>query len=292
MDAGLRRRKALAATVAGVFVVFHLGALLPLWVGWSPVALGVALGLYLIRGFGITAGYHRLFAHRAYTANRVVQFLLALAGSLAVQGGLFWWVSHHRDHHAGTDTDKDVHSPVARSFWYAHMGWMVAPSSFEKPRFRLNDLAKFPELRFLQRHYLALLMLQAAALFGLGHGLALWAPELGTSGLQMLAWGLFVGTVALWHATFLVNSVGHRWGSRDHDTRDNSRNNVLVALVTLGEGWHNNHHKHPRSARAGERWFEFDPTWWALRTLGWLGLVGNFQLPAQRAAQAAAGERI
>ena len=280
--AGLRQRKALAVTVAAMFALFHVGALLPIWVGWSPVALAVAFALYVIRAFGVTAGYHRYFAHRAFKTSRPVQFLLGLAGSLAMQGGLFWWVSHHREHHAGTETEHDVHSPVVKSFWYAHMGWMMDEKSFGTPRFKLKDFAKYPELRFLQRQYAIVILLQAAAIYGLGAALAIWAPELGTNGPQMLAWGLFVSVVALWHSTFMVNSVAHVWGSRNFDTKDNSRNNALVAFLTLGEGWHNNHHAYPASPRHGLGWSQPDPTWIGLSVMRALGLVWGFRGSPER----------
>lgn len=274
---GRAQRQARAVAVG--FVVFHAACLLVFYVGVSAVALLVAAATYLIRGLGITAGFHRYFAHRGFKTNRPFQFLLALAGSLAVQGGLFWWVSHHRAHHRFTETERDQHSPRMHGLWQAHMGWMLDPKCFGSSGAHAKDLHQYPELKALQRLYVPLILAQAALLFAFGAGLnALW-PELGTSGLQMLVWGFFVSTVLLWHATFMVNSVCHRWGSRPHETGDDSTNNGFVALFALGEGWHNNHHHYAVSARHGLEWWQFDLTWVVLRALEKLGLVRELKLP-------------
>lgn len=265
--------------VAAIMVLFHLGALGVFFTGVSAAALVVAGVMYLIRGFGITAGYHRLLAHRSFQTSRPVQFLLALAGSLALQGGPLWWVSHHRSHHRDTDTSRDIHSPKTRGLWHSHMGWMMTGEAFQESGTNARDLHRFPELKFLQRNYVAIALVQAAALFGLGALLNAWFPHWGTSGMQMLVWGLFLSTVALWHATFMVNSVCHRWGARPYETGDVSTNNPLVAILALGEGWHNNHHFYPFSARHGLRWWQFDLTWVTLRAMQSLRLVSNLKLP-------------
>ncbi|HKL63052.1 MAG TPA: fatty acid desaturase, partial [Woeseiaceae bacterium] len=251
--------------------IFHLGCLGAFWTGVSPAALTVALILYLVRGFGVTAGYHRLLAHRSFRAGRPVQFLLALAGSLATQGGPLWWVAHHRSHHRYTETDRDIHSPRTQGFWRSHMGWMLSAESFRENGANARDLYRVPELKFLQQHYVWIVLGQGAAIYALGTGLAALGVE--TSGPQMLVWAWFIATVALWHATFMVNSVCHLWGSRPFDADDASTNNWLVAVLALGEGWHNNHHKFAYSARHGLEWWQFDLTWVLLRGMEKLGLI-------------------
>jgi stearoyl-CoA desaturase (delta-9 desaturase) len=268
-----------AFVVALIMIVFHIGALGAVFTGLSPVAAGVALALYLVRGFGVTAGFHRLLAHRSFQTSRPVQFLLALSGSLAIQGGPLWWVAHHRSHHRDTDTAEDIHSPTTQGFWHSHMGWMMSAAAFHEQGSNARDLHRYPEIKFLQRHYVALLVLQAVVLYALGAVLDWLAPGLGTSGAQMLVWGLFVSTVALWHATFMVNSVCHIWGGRPNATGDDSTNNAFVALFALGEGWHNNHHAFPFSARHGLRWYQFDLTWVILRLMEKCRLVSNLRLP-------------
>lgn len=265
--------------VAAVMLLFHVGALGAFFVGVSVPAIVVAVFMYMIRGFGVTAGFHRLLAHRSFQTSRPVQFLFALAGSLAMQGGPLWWVAHHRAHHRDTDTVEDIHSPTTHGFWQSHMGWMMSAEAFQEKGANSRDLHRFPEIKFLQRHYVTLALAQGAALFGIGAGLNALYPDLGTSGLQMLVWGLFVSTVALWHATFMVNSVCHIWGGRPNKTGDDSTNNAVVALFALGEGWHNNHHAFPFSARHGLLWWQLDLTWMLLKTLEKLGLVSNLKVP-------------
>lgn len=270
--------------------IFHLGCLGAFWTGVSPAALTAALILYLVRGFGVTAGYHRLLAHRSFRAGRPVQFLLALAGSLATQGGPLWWVAHHRSHHRYTETDRDIHSPRTQGFWRSHMGWMLSAESFRENGANARDLYRVPELKFLQQHYVWIVLGQGAAIYALGAGLAALGAD--TSGAQMLVWAWFIATVALWHATFMVNSVCHLWGSRPYDAGDTSTNNWLVAALALGEGWHNNHHKFAYSARHGLEWWQFDLTWVLLRGMEKLGLVSDLRLPRRRMlerARAAAG---
>jgi len=260
--------------------IFHLGCLGALWTGVSPAALAVALILYLVRGFGVTAGYHRLLAHRSFRAGRPVQFLLALAGSLATQGGPLWWVAHHRVHLRYTEADRFIHSPRTQGFWRSHMGWMLSAESFRENGANARDLYRVPELRFLQQHYVWIVLGQGVALFALGEGLAGLGAD--TSGPQMLVWAWFIATVVLWHATFMVNSVCHLWGSRPFDADDTSTNNWLVAILALGEGWHNNHHKFAYSARHGLEWWQFDLTWVLLRGMEKLGLVSELRRPRRR----------
>jgi len=259
---------------------FHLAILGAIWTGVSRVALIVGGMLYVIRAFGVTAGYHRLLAHGAYKTNRAVQFGLTLLGSLSTQGAPLWWVSHHRNHHRYTETPRDIHSPTRNGFWYSHIGWMMDKACFEGTASNVKDLLRYPEIKALQRYYPVVLLLQAIAIYALGAWLGSAYPELGTSGPQMLVWALFISTVALWHATFMVNSVCHLWGNQQYNTGDHSTNNWIVATLTLGEGWHNNHHRFSASARHGLRWWQLDCTYLTLRLMQKLRLVRALKLPS------------
>jgi stearoyl-CoA desaturase (delta-9 desaturase) len=255
------------------FVALHVACLGVVWVGWSPVAVSVAVGLYLVRMFAITAFYHRYFSHRAFRTSRAVQFLFAVIGNSSAQRGPLWWAAHHRKHHRRSDTESDVHSPVARSMLESHVGWIVRQPNFATDQEQVRDLARFPELRWLNRFDSVAPLALGASLYALGELLAAWAPGLGTNGLQMLVWGFAISTTVLFHATFTINSLAHRYGSRRFATTDDSRNNAWLALITLGEGWHNNHHHYPHSTRQGFRWWELDITWLVLRGMQALGLV-------------------
>lgn len=272
---------------AAPFIAMHLACLGVLWVGVSPVALWVAAALYAVRMFALTGFYHRYFSHRTFRTSRAVQFAFALIGAACVQRGPLWWAAHHRQHHAHADTALDPHSPTVFGFLWSHMGWFLTPQAFRTEWSRIPDLAKYPELRWLDRYDTAVPVLLAIALYGLGALLHAVAPQLGTSGGQMLVWGFFVSTVVLFHATVTINSLAHRFGRRRFDTGDDSRNNAWLALLTFGEGWHNNHHFFPGSARQGFRWWEIDLTWYGLRLLALLGLVWDLKpVPAWVARRA------
>ena len=206
-----------------------------------------------------------------------MQLLFAVLGCTAAQKGPLWWASHHREHHAFTDTPRDPHSPGQQGFWYSHMLWFLDPRSHAVREERIRDVLVVPELRILERYHWVPVAASMAALYFLGHFLANAYPGLGTGGPQMLIVGFFFSTVLLYHGTFLVNSVGHAFGSRRYETRDTSRNNAFVSLVSLGEGWHNNHHRFPLSARQGFFWWEFDPTWYALWALARLHVIGGLR---------------
>ena len=258
---------------AAPFVAMHLACLGVIWVGVSPLALIVAAALYAVRMFALTAFYHRYFSHRTFQTSRVVQFVFAVIGASCVQRGPLWWGAHHRHHHQVTDTPADPHSPRIHGFLWSHMGWFLTPRNFRTDLSRVPDLAQYPELRWLDRFDIAVPVLLAVTMYGLGVLLQHVAPSLGTSGGQMLVWGFFVSTVVLFHATVTINSLAHRYGKRRFDTRDDSRNNVWLALLTFGEGWHNNHHFFPGSSRQGFRWWEVDVTWYGLKLMAMLGLV-------------------
>lgn len=264
------------------FIAMHVCCLAVFQVGYSPIALIAALLLYAIRMFAITGFYHRYFSHKAFRTSRPIQFMFALLGAASVQRGPLWWAAHHRNHHRHSDTENDVHSPLNRGFWWSHAGWFLSERGFSTDRSMIPDLMRFPELRWLDRFDLLVPLALAMMLFLLGSLLEVTAPQLGTNGPQLLVWGFFVSTVALFHATVTINSLAHRWGTRRFATRDNSRNNWLLALLTFGEGWHNNHHHFPGSARQGFCWWEIDLTYYGLRLLAALGLVWDLKpVPAQ-----------
>ncbi|MHB8447362.1 MAG: acyl-CoA desaturase [Rudaea sp.] len=259
------------------FIGMHLACLGVIWVGFSWTALAVAAALYALRMFALTGFYHRYFSHRAFKTGRVTQLLFALIGAMCVQRGPLWWAAHHRNHHRHADTEQDIHSPLHRGFLWSHMGWFLTPRGFRTDWSAIPDLRRYPELRWLDRFDIAVPILLAGGLFFLGRRLQFAHPALHTSGAQMLVWGFFVSTVVLFHATVTINSLAHRFGSRRFATRDNSRNNWLLALITFGEGWHNNHHHFPGAARQGFRWWEFDLTYYLLRLLAACGLVWDLK---------------
>jgi stearoyl-CoA desaturase (delta-9 desaturase) len=237
--------------------------------------------------FAITGWYHRYFSHRSFRAGRSVQFLFAFLGCAAAQKGPLWWASHHREHHMYSDTPRDPHSPLHQGFWRSHVLWFLDPSSHAVKENRIRDFLAFPELRWLERYHWTAIVASIGALFALGHVLNLAKPSLGTGGLQMVAWGFFVSTVLVYHGTFCVNSLGHMVGRQRYQTGDQSRNSALIAFLTLGEGWHNNHHRYPLSARQGFFWWEFDPTWYGLRILSWIGLIRDLKPVPERVRQEA-----
>ena len=248
------------------FIAMHLCCLALFFVSPSWVSLVLCGVLYFVRMFGITAGYHRYFSHRAFKTSRVFQFMLAFLGCTSMQKGPLWWASHHRGHHRHTDTLEDPHSPVVRTFWWSHIGWLLVPDYDETKMSAVHDWSSYPELRWLNR----LQWLPGVLVAGL-----CWLID-GWSGVL---WGFLLCTVLLFHATFLVNSVCHLWGSRRYATADASRNNWWVALFTLGEGWHNNHHHYQSSARQGFFWWEIDVSYYLIKLMGFIGLVWDIRKP-------------
>ncbi len=229
-------------------------------VGWSWKALAWLAGTYALRMFAVTAGYHRYFSHRSFKTSRAFQFVLALLGLGAAQQGPLWWASHHRRHHRVSDQPDDLHSPKQRGFWWAHIGWTQQRGGVPIEHARIRDLARFPELRFVDDHH---------QWFAVGYGVVLFL----IGGWPALIWGHFVSLVVSWHATFCINSLAHVWGRRRYATNDDSRNNGILALLTFGEGWHNNHHHYQRSARQGFLWWQLDITFYILKALEGLGIV-------------------
>jgi stearoyl-CoA desaturase (delta-9 desaturase) len=245
----------------------HVGAVagvIALGFSWSGVA--IALGFYVVRMFFVTAGYHRYFSHRAFKTSRGFQLALAIGAQTAVQRGVLWWAATHRHHHKHADQPDDIHSARRDGFWWAHVGWSTSPTSDVVDYDQIKDLTKFPELVWLDRWK----HLPAIAIFAL---------MFVVGGAHLAVWGGLVSTVLLWHGTFTINSLSHLIGTRRYDTGDNSRNNWVLALITLGEGWHNNHHHYMTSANQGFRWWQIDPTFYGLRLLGWLGVVWDVRRP-------------
>jgi stearoyl-CoA desaturase (delta-9 desaturase) len=258
-------------------VLLHTGCLLVFWVGWSPVAVIVALVLYLIRMFAITGFYHRYFSHKAFKTNRFWQFVFALIGNASVQRGPLWWASHHRHHHRFADRDNDVHSPLQHGFWWSHIGWLTSRDNFPTRIKYIQEWLLFPELRWINRFDTVIPILLAGCIYLAGAILEKLAPSLDTNGLQLLVWGFFISTVVLLHATCTINSLDHMFGTRRYNTRDTSRNNAILAILTLGEGWHNNHHHYAVSARQGFMWWELDITYGLLVLLSRLGVVRDLR---------------
>ncbi|WP_437525728.1 acyl-CoA desaturase [Sorangium sp. So ce726] len=245
--------------VLGIAAI-HVGTVVAIVRGatWKLAALAAAT--YLVRMFAITAVYHRYFSHRSYKTSRGLQFLLALLGTTATQKGPLWWGGTHRVHHKYSDTERDVHSPLRRGFWYAHMGWWLGREHEELDLKRIPDFAGFPELRWLERYHVVGPLGMMALLFAVG-------------GYDAFLWGYVVSTCALMHGTFTINSLAHVFGSRRYATTDTSRNNFWLALITLGEGWHNNHHHYMSSANQGFFWWEIDVSFYILRAMEKLGLI-------------------
>ena len=247
------------------FWAVHVAAIVGVAVvGFSWLGVILAFALYVIRMFFVTAGYHRYFAHRTYKTSRWFQAVLALGAQSAMQRGVIWWAARHREHHKHSDTTEDVHSPVHRGFWWAQVGWTTSERSDDADLTTVKDLTKYPELRWISaaKHW---------------PGVALAAVLLLVFGPVGLVWGFFVSTVLLWHGTFTINSLSHMFGSRRYETPDDSRNSMLLALITLGEGWHNNHHHYLASANQGFLWWEIDITYYVLRGLSAIGVVRDLK---------------
>jgi stearoyl-CoA desaturase (delta-9 desaturase) len=250
------------------FVGVHLLPLLVVFTGVSARAVVLCVVFYWTRVFFITAGYHRYFSHRAYRMGRIPQFVMAFGGTTASQKGPLWWAAHHRQHHRASDTPADPHSP-RKGFWWSHAGWILCDKYAATNQDRVRDLARYPELRFLERF----------------DWIGPWALAMfcylvaGWSGFLI---GFVLSTVLVWHATFTVNSLAHVIGRPRYDTGDDSRNTALIAAITLGEGWHNNHHHFQSSARQGFFWWEIDLTYYALRLLAMIGVVHDLRTPPER----------
>jgi stearoyl-CoA desaturase (delta-9 desaturase) len=248
------------------FALVHLAAFGVLWTGFPAYAVWMAVALYVIRMWAVTAGYHRYFSHRSYKTSRLGQFILAFVAQSSAQRGALWWSAIHRHHHLHSDTPEDVHSPRHHGFFYSHVGWIFNHNNWRPDYGTIRDLAQYPELRWLDRFYLVPAVVLAVGCFVFG----------GWPGLFV---GFFLSTVILYHGTFAINSMAHEVGNQRYLTGDDSRNNWFLALVTLGEGWHNNHHHYQSSTRQGFKWWEIDITYYILKGLSWLRLVWDLREP-------------
>jgi stearoyl-CoA desaturase (Delta-9 desaturase) len=259
------------------FWTLHLVCLGVFFVGYSHTALIVALILYFIRMHAITGWYHRYFSHRTFKTSRTMQFIFAFIGNTSAQRGALHWASHHRDHHRFSDQPKDPHSPRQHGFWISHTLWFSKRENATAQSRKLKDFASYPELMFIDRFDFIAPLCLGIALFLLGNLLYHFAPELQTNGGQMVIWGFFISTVALYHGTFSINSFGHILGKTRFKTGDDSKNSFILALITLGEGWHNNHHHYANSVRQGFRWYELDMSYYIIWGFSKLGLVWNLK---------------
>jgi len=258
--------------LTGRFVAVHLLCLTAFWTGISWSAILLFFALYAGRMFAITGGYHRYFSHRTYKMGRVMQFIMAFLAQSSAQKGVLWWASHHRHHHTHSDEPDDVHSPKHHGVWYAHVGWLFDPDWADTDDQRIKDLARYPELVWLDEYH----MIPPVIL-----GTATWLVA-GWSGLVV---GFLWSTVALWHATFTINSLAHVFGGKRYDTGDESRNNWFLALITFGEGWHNNHHHYQASAAQGFYWWEYDITYYVLKAMEKVGLVQDLRTPPEHVVE-------
>jgi stearoyl-CoA desaturase (Delta-9 desaturase) len=250
------------------FVTVHLACIAVIWTGVTWQAVAICAVLYWLRIFGIGAGYHRYFSHRAYSTSRAFQLVLALLSQSTAQKSVLWWAAKHRHHHLHSDTEQDVHSPRHQGFFYSHVGWIFVRRHDTTDLAKVADFARYPELAWLHRFELA----PAIAL-----GVLCWL----IGGWPGLVVGFFWSTVLVYHATFCINSLAHVHGRQSYVTGDDSRNNWLLALITMGEGWHNNHHAYQSSVRQGFRCWQVDPTFYILKGLSWLRLVWGLKTPPE-----------
>jgi stearoyl-CoA desaturase (Delta-9 desaturase) len=265
------------------FVILHLGCLGIFVVGWSWTAIGVAIALYLIRMFAITGIYHRYFSHRTFKTSRAAQFVFAMVGASSAQRGPLWWAANHRAHHRESDTPADPHSPIHYSFFRSHAGWFMCTRYYATRYERIRDFARFPELVWLNRFDKAMPAALGLGVYLCGKLLEHTLPSLGVTGMQLFVWGFVLSTTMLFHATASINSFAHIFGNQRYDTGDESRNNFWLALITLGEGWHNNHHKHMSCTRQGFYWWEIDITYYLLKLLSWMGVIWDLKQVPRKA---------
>lgn len=248
------------------FIATHLACISVFWVGCSFKLLLVCFLSYFFRMFAITGFYHRFFSHRSFKTSRVMQFIFAVAGASAAQRGPLWWSAHHRSHHKHSDQERDPHSPTQHGFIWSHIGWFIDEKNFDTNDKYINDLRKYSELVFLNRFDIVVPVLFATGMYFIG-------------GWAYVVWGYFISTVIVYHVTFSINSIAHQYGAKKFSTEDESRNNWLLAILTLGEGWHNNHHFWPSSARQGFKARQVDITYMLLKTLEFFGLIWDLRLP-------------
>jgi len=247
------------------YILIHIVGIAALFIvpfSWKYVAL---FGInYFFGMFFITAGYHRYFSHRSYKLDRIPQFMMAWMTMASAQKGILWWAANHRDHHIHSDEEEDLHSPVMKGFWYSHIGWIFDPATQGYNPKKIADFGKYPELRFLDKYYWLPTLSFAILIFA-------------TGGISAFVWGYLLTIICLYQASYCVNSLAHVYGTRRFETDDHSRNNAFLAIITLGEGWHNNHHHCKSSCRQGYKWWEIDMTFYLLTILSWVGIVKDIR---------------
>lgn len=274
------------------FFGVHVVGILAIFTGISWAAIGMCLFMYYSRMFAITGAYHRYFSHRTYKTSRFFQFVLAFWGASCGQQGPLWWAAHHRHHHKFSDTEQDIHSAKLRGLWWSHVGWILCKRYAPTNEEAVKDLAKYPELRWINKYHGVPPFILAASIFFFGVFLQHAAPGLHTDGIQMLCWGFFTSTTFLYHGTFCINSLAHLIGKKRFDTGEESKNSLILSIITMGEGWHNNHHRYPYSERQGIYWWEVDMSHYVLRVFSWFGLVWDIKLhPEEIYREAATGKK-
>ncbi|MDF3820769.1 acyl-CoA desaturase [Leptospira sp. 96542] len=252
-----------------LFLLIQATVLTVLTVPFTWELFWLAVGSYFLRMFGITGAYHRYFSHASFKTSRVFQFVLAWIGSMAMQKGVLWWAAHHRNHHKYSDTDKDIHSPSKKGFWYSHMLWFLKDEYNDYEAKLIPDFYKYPELRLLDKYHWVAPLSYAVILYAIG-------------GWAWLVYGYALATFILGHATWTINSLSHVYGSVRFDSRDTSKNNFWLAILTMGEGWHNNHHHYCSSVNQGFYWYEVDVTYYILKFLSFFGIVWDLKKPPQK----------
>lgn len=248
------------------FALMHGAAFAAFFFEFNMTMFWLVLGSYYLRMFAVTAGFHRYFSHRSFKTSRVFQFFLAFLAQTSAQKGALWWASHHRHHHKHSDQEEDIHSPIRKGFWWSQVGWVLCDKYHATNWKYIGDFARFPELRWLNRYFLIPPTIYAVAIW------FIW----GWSGLF---WGFFFSTMLLYHGTFSINTLTHMFGRVRYHSGDGSRNSMLLALITCGEGWHNNHHYYQSTAKQGWFWWEIDLSYYVLKVLSWFGIVWDLRVP-------------
>jgi stearoyl-CoA desaturase (Delta-9 desaturase) len=251
------------------FILIHFAAACAVFFDPTPMAMFLLVFMFVTRKFGITGGFHRYFAHRSYKTSRVFQFFLAFLGGMAGQKGALWWAAHHRHHHQHSDSDEDLHSADKEGFYWSHVGWVLSDEYDRYDPDSIKDFSKYPELVWLNTYFFVPPVVAGVGCWLLG----------GWSGLF---WGFFVSSVVLYHTTFAINSLCHMFGRQRYATGEHSKNCWWLAILTLGEGWHNNHHYYQASCRQGFFWWEIDLTYYFICFLQKLGIVWDVKGPPER----------
>src|ERR1700683_3064667 len=267
--------RSLSISLPGIlFLMVHLACFAVFWTGIAWWSVALCAFMFFTRKFGITGAFPRYSSHRSYKTSRPFQFFLAFLGGAAAQKGALWWAAHHRHHHKHSDTENDLHSAKLEGFYWSHVGWVLSKEYEEYDSNVVRDLNKFPELVWLDKYIFIPPIAAGTFCFLVGH--------LFGNAMQGLIVGFFISTVILYHTTFAINSLCHMFGGRRYETGEESKNSLWLDILTMGEGWHNNHHHYPLSCRQGFFWYEIDITYYILFCLSKVGLVWDLQAPPKR----------